>query len=111
MIYETYTERKGAMHRTKVREVPEIFNNDKGTRNIDTSKLLVSIELNGVQTEFQVDEISQNRLVVKGYFMQAKGIVSTKWKDSSNNIVDISYMAIADILEQVSILQDALWEV
>jgi len=105
-------EKQGALHKVYYKE-ENTYDIHKGQRLVDLDNLTVSVKLGSSKKNhvFQVDEVSQNRLVIKGYFMLVNKIKSTKYKTIDNEIVNITHKDIANILEKASILQDTLWEV
>lgn len=98
----------GAFIRRTYEETPDTFGIEKGQRLENVQKIVVSININGVDVQFDGDEVSQNRLHRAFTVADKKGI-NIPWKTYNNDIIELSSTQILDILHKAGQAQTELW--
>lgn len=98
----------GALFVKVYKEIPETYNPAKGKKLAEVNKIVVTVNINGVDVRFDGDEISQNRL--NRAFTVAKYKNKTiPWHTYDNEDVLLDAEQILDILDAAGTAQTVLW--
>lgn len=100
--------RTGAYIRKVYEEIPETLNLFKGERDVNVSKIVVTVNIDGVDIEFDGDERSQNRLN-RAYTVAKNKNKNVFWKTYNNDLVELNADQILDILDAAGTKQTELW--
>ena len=110
MKIEENIKQTGAFIRKVYVEVPEEFSVKKGSRQLNTDSIIVTVtRLDGTKLLFDGDETSQNRMIRAYTVMKAKNVTSTLWKMADNTVMDITADEFIDAVELAGIEQSNLW--
>lgn len=98
----------GAYIRKVYEEIPETLNMFKGERHVNVSKIVVTVNIDGVDVEFDGDEKSQDRLN-RAYTVASGKNKIVPWKTFDNKKIMLSVANILDILDAAGTKQTELW--
>jgi len=109
MKFKKIIERKGALYKASYIEINNVPSNKKIEKINKLDDLIIIVNINNEDVEFQADKSSIDLLSSWLLIMKDKNIDTVKWKAFNNKIYNLLYHEIQEIIYKSLISKTNIW--